>query len=1322
MKRHLLRIALLLTIFVAQVIFTRQQAQAAPGDYLLQFGQKHHFDSPYAIARDQNGNVYVTELPVAGWGSTTQVQVFDREGNRLYKWGSYGSGDGQLSFPAGIAVGPTGSVYVAETGNDRVQIFDISGHSLGKWGTFGTQEGQFDAPHGIAVDVEGYVYVVDTGNDRVQVFDSSGRFVRKWGGAGKEDGQFDRPCGIAVTAGRVYVTDTMNKRIQVFDTSGNFIRKFTTYDESYEQQFYPYEIAVDATGRVFTSYFYGGTVEVFDTQGRYLATWSRYGDEALGWPQGIAIQGNGDVLVADGSFNRVVTFSSTGSYVTSWRSWGRGNGELAYPDDAAVDAKGNIFVTDSDNQRVEVFTATGTYLRQWPTPYISQGIALDSAGTSYVADTFNDTILVYDSTGNLLRSWGPGQLSRPFDVALSQTGNLYVADSNHRMVKVYDTSGNLVNQWSTQGSGFPIGIALDAKGNVYVANYTVQVYDSNGILLRDLGAGVLNYWARDVAVDPSGNVFVSAAIGTPEQYDVKVLVFDPYGALRAQWGGRGDDNGEFGDTGSIAVDRTGSRVIIVDTANSRIEVLAGFGNSIPNGWSTRDIGGVGVAGGATYQTGTFTLHGSGADVWGTEDAFRYVYQPLIGDGQIIARVASLQNTNGYAKAGVMIRESLGPNSAQAMMVLTPLYGGEFSRRTTTGGPTTVTGMAGIGAPYWVKLVRKGNTFSGYVSKDGTAWTRVGTSTQTMAGSVYVGLVVSSHKNTVLCTATMDGVSLKGQVNVPNVAMTSPVSGASYDAPATINLTAAATAGEGATVKQVDFFAGTTLVWTATAAPYSVDWSGVPAGTYILTARLLDTLGGMVTSEPVTVTVTNPGLPLPWQTGDVGSVGQAGSASYLNGLFTLKGAGADIWGTTDAFRYVYQTLNGDGQIVAQVSSLQNINGFAKAGVMIRGSLAANAPHAMVDLTAGYGAEFSRRTTSGGSTTVTSYRGPAAPYWVKLVRSGSTFSAYVSQNGATWIAIGSATFSIPATAYVGLVVSSHNASLLCAATMESVAVTGVVNVPTVSLTSPADGANYTAPASIPISATATGGTGATVKQVEFYSGTTLIGIVTSSPYNMTWTNVPGGSYTLTAKVTDSNGSTATSSPVTVSVTEIPRPWLSLDIGSVGLPGSVSYSGGTYTVKGAGADIWGTSDAFRFVYQQMTGNGEIIARVASLQNTNGYAKGGIMIRNGLDANAIHATVDLTPLYGAKFSRRITTGGSTTVSKLTGVTAPYWVRLVRNGSTFTGYVSSNGTNWVQVGSASISMGSTVYVGLIDTSHDTSVLCTATFDGAATRALSVDN
>ncbi|HTB83607.1 MAG TPA: MBG domain-containing protein [Candidatus Sulfotelmatobacter sp.] len=182
--------------------------------------------------------------------------------------------------------------------------------------------------------------------------------------------------------------------------------------------------------------------------------------------------------------------------------------------------------------------------------------------------------------------------------------------------------------------------------------------------------------------------------------------------------------------------------------------------ALPEPWTNQDIGTVGVAGSASYSNGVFTVSGSGVDIWSTNDSFQMVYQPWTGNGEIVARVTSMQDTASAAKAGLMFRETLNPGSAEGDLFVTPSSGVSMQGRTISGALTTnVETLSGIITPCWLELIREGNYLYGYESSDGVNWISVGTNLYSMTNTIYVGLCVTSKTNTLLNTCTFDNVSV-----------------------------------------------------------------------------------------------------------------------------------------------------------------------------------------------------------------------------------------------------------------------------------------------------------------------------------------------------------------------------------------------------------------------------------------------------------------------------------------------------------------------------------------------------------------------------------
>jgi DNA-binding beta-propeller fold protein YncE len=279
------------------------------------------FQSPRAIAVASDGSLYVAD------SRNNRIQHLTAEGRLINAWGSFAdvskgaAPGGTFNEPWGIALGPDGSVYVSDTWNHRVEKFTPAGQFVTMWGHFGQAEtpDAFWGPRGIAVDPAGRVYVVDTGNKRVVIFDSSGKAIAQFGQAGADPGQFDEPVGIALDAdGKIFVADTWNQRVQVFNpdfTNDTFspVAQFTVegwYGQSLENK--PF-IAVDGQGRIYVTDPEGARVLEFTPGGAILKVWGLSGGGGSSLPSGIALDSRGALWMSDASQQRLEEYNNPAS-------------------------------------------------------------------------------------------------------------------------------------------------------------------------------------------------------------------------------------------------------------------------------------------------------------------------------------------------------------------------------------------------------------------------------------------------------------------------------------------------------------------------------------------------------------------------------------------------------------------------------------------------------------------------------------------------------------------------------------------------------------------------------------------------------------------------------------------------------------------------------------------------------------------------------------------------------------------------------------------------------------------------------------------------
>jgi sulfur relay (sulfurtransferase) complex TusBCD TusD component (DsrE family) len=388
---------------------------------------------------------------------------------------------------------------------------------------------------------------------------------------------------------------------------------------------------------------------------------------------------------------------------------------------------------------------------------------------------------------------------------------------------------------------------------------------------------------------------------------------------------------------------------------------------------------------------------------------------------------------------------------------------------------------------------------------------------------------------------------------------------------------------------------------------------------------------------------------------------------------------------------------------------------------------------------YSAEVSYTAGTGGTTGVptialsspstgSSYTAPAAiDMSANVSANGHTITKVQFYNGSTLLAEDTSApysnvFNVSAAGTYSLTAKAvYDSGSVVTSTPVSVSVNTapVAQAPTIAITSPASGSTFAAPATVSVAASVIPN-GHTITKVQFFNGSSLLAEDTASPYSYTASNVGVGTYNVTATAVYDAGSIVTSAPVKVTVSTstvtnapaptLPAPWVSRAIGSV-TAGSASASNGIYTVSGAG-NVSGSADNFQFVYQPMSGDGEIRAQIRSVQSTAGTGGiAGVMMRETLTTGSSFVCMGTAP-GGTGYAEYRASTGAAMMAATSGASAPpnAWVRLVRTGSTFYGYRSADGVNWQLVNSGPVSMGSTIYFGLAVASGSSSTLNTSSF------------
>ena len=293
-------------------------------------GPAGNLNNPHGMAIDKTGQLYVAD------GANHRIVKLAPDGQLVDTWDStwwqgleswkpgcldnndqqLALGDGEFCEPWGIAVGPDGNIFVADTWNHRVQVFSPEGAFLGKFGVFGQSAGsistapsQFYGPRDVTVDDDGNIYVTDTGNKRIQVFGPDYGHLYSFGGPGIIEGRLEEPVGLAIGPDNlIYVADTWNNRVQVFTLNGEFVREWPIAGWTSQTVVNKPYVAVDSKGRVYISDPEGPRILVFDSEGTALAVLGGPGSNLFQLPTGVILDSQDNLWVSDATSQRLLRF------------------------------------------------------------------------------------------------------------------------------------------------------------------------------------------------------------------------------------------------------------------------------------------------------------------------------------------------------------------------------------------------------------------------------------------------------------------------------------------------------------------------------------------------------------------------------------------------------------------------------------------------------------------------------------------------------------------------------------------------------------------------------------------------------------------------------------------------------------------------------------------------------------------------------------------------------------------------------------------------------------------------------------------------------
>ncbi|HTR75364.1 MAG TPA: hypothetical protein VMH33_08935 [Solirubrobacterales bacterium] len=394
------------TIYVVDNGDNRIVEFSETGEFIRQFGNSAaepagQLANPRDIYVDPDGHVWVVER------GHDLVKEYTTEGAYLGQFGSEGSGPGQLSQPASISGDGAGHIFVADMANHRIEewgqdyVSTLDPTYTRSIGTYGTGAGQQNGPAGVAVDPSGRLWVTDWLNDTLLRYNSQGEYEATFGGQGKEAGKLERPLGLAISGGTLWVADSANDRVEKFSEAGGYVGQFGSAGTGNAQFNNPGPPAIDPNHHVWVPDSGNNRVQELSESGEWIRTIGTEGSGKLKEPFDVAVGPGDTIFVADYGDNRVVEFNGeTGEYI---RQIGKVSVEsaarLTKPIGVYVDGEEHLWVSERGANRVKEYTTAGVYLGEFGSEGSGPGqlstvtyITGDGAGHLFAADLNNHRV------------------------------------------------------------------------------------------------------------------------------------------------------------------------------------------------------------------------------------------------------------------------------------------------------------------------------------------------------------------------------------------------------------------------------------------------------------------------------------------------------------------------------------------------------------------------------------------------------------------------------------------------------------------------------------------------------------------------------------------------------------------------------------------------------------------------------------------------------------------------------------------------------------------------------------------------------------------